>query len=144
MVDEANIETHGFQMLGQAVGWVSHQPDWKGCLLSRAARMLERDKNFPSVIGWSLGNESGMGPGHEAMAAWLRARDPRRPVQYESGGSCTSVTDIICPMYKVRCMLWVDQPGSPIQKMLKPGLLRRQGVLYIMGGPAWITRTKDT
>jgi len=61
--------------------------------------MYERDKNFSCIIIWSLGNESGYGTAHDAMAAWLRIRDPLRPVQYESGGARTSATDIICPMY---------------------------------------------
>ena len=99
VIDEANIESHGFQVFGQAVGYLSHQPEWKGAMLSRIARMCERDKNYPCIIGWSLGNESGVGPNHEAGSAFLRSRDPRRFVQYESGGACTKVTDIICPMY---------------------------------------------
>jgi beta-galactosidase len=50
--------------------------------------MYERDKNHPCVLLWSLGNESGYGPAHDAMAAWLRRRDPTRPIHYEarSGG----------------------------------------------------------
>ncbi|CAM9104921.1 unnamed protein product, partial [Ectocarpus fasciculatus] len=101
VVDEANIETHGFQVLGQAVGYLSNQPEWKGAMLSRLSRMVERDKNYSCVIGWSLGNESGTGPAHDAMAEWIRARDTSgRFLQYESGGSCTALTDIICPMYR--------------------------------------------
>lgn len=99
VIDEANIESHGFQVFGQAVGYLSHQPDWRGAMLSRIARMCERDKNYSCIIGWSLGNESGVGPNHEAGSTFLRARDPRRFVQYESGGACTKVTDIISPMY---------------------------------------------
>ena len=101
VVDEANIETHGFQVLGQPVGYLSNQPEWKGAMLSRVSRMVERDKNYSCVIGWSLGNESGTGPAHDAMAEWIRARDTSgRFLQYESGGSCTALTDIICPMYR--------------------------------------------
>ena len=66
--------------------------------------MVERDKNHPSVILWSLGNESGYGPNHDAAAGWVRARDPSRPLHYEgairrdwSGGR--AATDIVCPMY---------------------------------------------
>jgi hypothetical protein len=61
--------------------------------------MYERDKNFPCVIGWSLGNECGYGPTHKDMHDWLRLRDPLRFVQYESGGARTPATDVICPMY---------------------------------------------
>ena len=66
--------------------------------------MVERDKNHPSVILWSLGNESGYGPNHDAAAGWARGRDPSRPLHYEgaiardwSGGH--RATDVVCPMY---------------------------------------------
>ena len=66
--------------------------------------MVERDKNHPSVICWSLGNESGYGPNHDATAGWIRGRDPSRPLHYEgaikfdwAGGR--RATDIVCPMY---------------------------------------------
>jgi beta-galactosidase len=81
VVDEANIESHGFQTLGQPVGYLSHQSDWRSALFTRVTRMFERDKNYPSIIAWSLGNESGIGPTHYEMADWLRFRDPRRVVQ---------------------------------------------------------------
>jgi beta-galactosidase len=101
VIDEANIETHGFQIVGQPIGYLSHQPEWAGAMLSRVTRMVERDKNFTCIIGWSLGNESGVGPNHDQMASWLRSRDTTgRFVQYEGGGSRTDLTDIICPMYR--------------------------------------------
>jgi beta-galactosidase len=65
----------------------------------RAMRMAQRDKNHPAIILWSLGNESGFGAAHVAAAAALRALDPSRPLHYEGGGSRTSATDIVCPMY---------------------------------------------
>ena len=67
--------------------------------MDRGTRMFHRDKNFPCIIIWSLGNEAGIGPAHFALASFLRASDPSRLVQYEGGGSSTSCTDIICPMY---------------------------------------------
>jgi beta-galactosidase len=79
-VDEANIESHGFQALGQPVGYLSHDIRWRGAMASRVSRMYERDKNHACVIGWSLGNESGHGPTHDLLSDWLRARDPRRYV----------------------------------------------------------------
>ena len=100
VIDEANIESHGFQALGQAVGYLSNLMEWRSAHLSRVSRMYERDKNFACVIGWSLGNESGFGPTHDIAANWIRTRDPRRFVQYESGGARTTATDIICPMYQ--------------------------------------------
>ena len=64
----------------------------------RFTRMVQRDKNYASIIGWSLGNESGYGGHHDAMAIWSRAHDPSRPVQYESCGGA-ACTDVLCPMY---------------------------------------------
>ena len=80
-IDEANIETHGFQALSQPIGYLSHAKEWRGALASRVSRMYERDKLHACIIAWSLGNESGHGPTHDLMADWLRKRDPRRFVQ---------------------------------------------------------------
>lgn len=100
VIDECNIETHGFQWSGQAVGYLSSQPEWFDAHLSRVMRMYERDKNMTAIIGWSLGNESGVGEAHRRMYRWLKNRDKTgRFVQYESGGATTEITDIICPMY---------------------------------------------
>lgn len=95
VVDEANIETHGMFPMGR----LSADPSWSGAYMSRYTQMVERDKNHPSIIIWSLGNECGYGANHDAMYAWSKRFDPSRPVQYEGGGSQTSATDIICPMY---------------------------------------------
>lgn len=56
---------------------------WLGAHMDRTERMVERDKNHPSIIIWSLGNEAGDGPVFEATSKWVRERDPSRPVQYE-------------------------------------------------------------
>ncbi len=77
VMDEADCETHGLR------GTLASTPDWADAFLDRAIRMAERDKNHPSVIFWSLGNESGYGPNHAAMSAWLHEFDPTRPVHYE-------------------------------------------------------------
>jgi beta-galactosidase len=67
--------------------------------------MVLRDKNHPSIIMWSLGNESGYGPNYDAMAGWIRAYDPSRPIHCEGGvrwnrwGEGKTITDIVCPMY---------------------------------------------
>jgi beta-galactosidase len=76
-IDEANLETHG---LG---GKLSNDPAWTGAYLQRITRMALRDKNHPSVIFWSLGNEAGRGPNHAAMAGWIHDFDITRPVHYE-------------------------------------------------------------
>ncbi|WP_165311487.1 beta-galactosidase [Vibrio ziniensis] len=95
LVDEANIETHGqFPMCR-----LSDDTAWLNAYMRRITRLVERDKNHPSVIIWSLGNESGIGGNHHAMYQWTKHRDPSRPIQYEGGGSNTAATDIIAPMY---------------------------------------------
>jgi len=81
VIDEANLETHGLNSM------LSNDPEWHGAFVSRAARMVERDKNHPSIIMWSLGNESGSGPNHAAMAGWIKAYDPTRYIHYEGAQS---------------------------------------------------------
>ncbi|MEZ9945646.1 beta-galactosidase [Vibrio breoganii] len=95
VVDEANVETHGQQPMGR----LSDDSQWLGAYMSRMIGMVERDKNHPCIIIWSLGNESGLGSNHHAMYQWTKQRDPSRPVQYEGGGAESAATDIICPMY---------------------------------------------
>ncbi|MGV0036443.1 MAG: beta-galactosidase [Candidatus Azotimanducaceae bacterium WSBS_2022_MAG_OTU7] len=95
VVDEANIETHGLSPMNR----LSDDPEWAGVFMERLTRMVNRDFNHPSIIIWSLGNESGYGRNHDAMYQWLKKTDPARPIQYEGGGSDTDATDIICPMY---------------------------------------------
>ncbi|MDB5192910.1 MAG: hypothetical protein JWQ96_2473, partial [Segetibacter sp.] len=77
VIDEANLETHG---LGSKL---SNDPMWTGAYLERSNRMAMRDKNHPSIIIWSLGNEAGRGPNHAAMAWWLKEFDVTRPIHYE-------------------------------------------------------------
>ncbi|MFG3496424.1 glycoside hydrolase family 2 TIM barrel-domain containing protein [Streptomyces sp. NPDC047928] len=97
VIDECDLETHGFVDLG----WRRNPVDdarWTPALLDRAARMVERDKNHPSVLMWSLGNECGTGAGLTAMAEWIRARDPDRLVHYEGDLGCAD-TDVYSRMY---------------------------------------------
>lgn len=77
VIDEANLETHG---LG---GKLSNDAAWTSAYLDRISRMALRDKNHPSIIFWSLGNEAGSGPNHAAMAAWIHDFDITRPLHYE-------------------------------------------------------------
>jgi len=123
VVDEANIETHGMIPMGR----LADDAQWAGAFLERMTRMVARDFNHPSIIIWSLGNESGYGAAHDAMYQWTKRTDPSRPVQYEGGGSDTAATDIVCPMYprtdrdlpqnfsnrpKWSLRNWVAQPGE--------------------------------
>ncbi len=95
VIDEANIESHG---MGYGAESLAKDPAWKAAHLDRTIRMVERDKNHPSVIIWSLGNEAGDGVNFTATADWIRANDPTRPVHYERAGTGAN-TDIVCPMY---------------------------------------------
>ena len=90
--DEANIESHGV--------WdqLTKDPAWKTAFMERAVRMVERDKNHPCVIVWSLGNESGYGPNHDAMADWIREHDPTRLVHYHPAENAP-IVDVLGPMY---------------------------------------------
>ncbi|EGK02309.1 glycoside hydrolase family 2 TIM barrel-domain containing protein [Dysgonomonas gadei] len=95
LVDEANLESHG---LGYGPDNVSNFPEWHGAHMDRIIRLVERDKNHPSVIFWSLGNEASNGKAFYDMYDWAKVRDNSRPVQYEQAGSNRN-TDVICPMY---------------------------------------------
>jgi beta-galactosidase/beta-glucuronidase len=97
VIDEADLETHGFHFIGNE-SYLSSHPDWEAAYVQRAERMVERDKNYPSIIMWSLGNESGYGPNHDKMAQWIRAVDPTRPVHYERAYDAP-VVDIVSSMY---------------------------------------------
>ena len=108
LMDEADCETHGLR------GTLASTPDWADAFLDRAIRMAERDKNHPSVIFWSLGNESGYGPNQAAMSAWLHEFDPTRPVHYEGaqGEPDPSTVDVISRFYP-RVMQEYLNPGIP-------------------------------
>lgn len=97
VIDETDLETHGFHFYGNE-GHLAQQPEWREAFVQRAIKMVERDKNHPSVIIWSLGNESGYGANHDAMAAWVREADPTRPIHYERAYDA-QVVDIVSSMY---------------------------------------------
>ena len=97
VINEADLETHGFCMWGD-LDRLSGDPAWEAAYLDRAERMVERDKNHPSILIWSLGNESGYGRNHDAMAAWIRSADPTRLIHYEGAGDAP-VVDIVSVMY---------------------------------------------
>ena len=80
LIDETDLETHGFLDDWETL---SDDPEWEDAYIDRIARMIERDKNHPSIVMWSLGNESGFGRNHVAMYKWAKAKDPTRLVHYE-------------------------------------------------------------
>jgi beta-galactosidase len=106
VIDEANIETHGLGTTNQQLEKIpelknvhpAYLPIWKDAHLDRTIRMFERDKNYPSIITWSLGNEAGNGDNFFTTYAWLKKHDKTRPTQYE-GATKYKNTDIQAPMY---------------------------------------------
>ncbi len=98
LIDEANVESHARQAS------LCHDPRYFGAIVERGVRMVRRDRSHPCVVAWSLGNESGYGAAHDAMAAAIRRIDPTRPLHYEGVvmhdlHHPAPVTDIVCPMY---------------------------------------------
>jgi beta-galactosidase len=100
VIDEANAESHAWNTS------LCHDAHYRQTWMARITRMVERDRNHPSIIMWSLGNEAGYGPIHDAAAQWIRSADSSRPLHYEgaifhagwdTGGSVAS--DVVCPMY---------------------------------------------
>jgi beta-galactosidase len=96
VVDEANIESQGIGYDPDVT--LAGKSEWRAAHLDRTVRMVERDKNHPSIIIWSLGNEAGDGSNFEATYRWIKERDPSRPVQYEMA-DLGPTTDIFAPMY---------------------------------------------
>jgi len=110
VLDEANICTHGTR------GLLANDPRWAGAFLDRAMRMAERDKNHPSVIIWSMGNESGYGPNFAAISGWLHEFDPTRPVHYEGAQGVTNdppTVDIIGRFYPRLTTETYAKPDDP-------------------------------
>jgi len=113
VIDEANIESHA------RIRSLVHDPRYETAFMTRFQRMVQRDRNHPSIVFWSLGNECGYGAVHDAMAAWARSNDPSRPLHYEgalfvawpqfhgeptargiaSHGIDVPASDVIAPMY---------------------------------------------
>ena len=87
VMDEANVETH------KAGSQISGLPMYATAMLDRAVRMVERDKNHPSIVSWSLGNEAGTGPNHAAMAAWIKNRDATRLLHNEGAARSSFSSD---------------------------------------------------
>ncbi|MCL8013668.1 glycoside hydrolase family 2 TIM barrel-domain containing protein [Streptomyces sp. AS02] len=98
VVDEADVESHDH------AHEIADDPRYLNAFVDRVSRMVLRDKNHPSVIIWSLGNESDYGANHDAAAGWVRRHDPTRPIQYEGAAkldwaATDDASDIACPMY---------------------------------------------
>ncbi|MFC0878695.1 glycoside hydrolase family 2 TIM barrel-domain containing protein [Saccharicrinis sp. FJH2] len=116
VVDEANIETHAmgaeFQSWFDKSKHPAYLPEWEAAHMDRIKRLVERDKNHPSVIIWSMGNECGNGPVFYKAYDWIKGRDNTRLVQFEQAGQNKN-TDIVSPMYpSIRNMKeYADRPS---------------------------------
>ncbi|MEV7379176.1 glycoside hydrolase family 2 TIM barrel-domain containing protein [Streptomyces lydicus] len=130
VVDECDLETHGFAQQGWRDNPVN-DPRWEPALLDRARRMVERDKNHPCIVLWSLGNECGTGRGLSAMASWIRERDPSRPLHYEGDRSCAD-TDVYSRMYADHAE--VERIGRRAEEPLADPELdaRRRGLPFVL------------
>lgn len=111
VMDEADIEEHGLR------GTLASTPDWHAAFMDRAVRMAERDKNYASVVMWSMGNESGYGPNFAAISAWLHDFDPTRLVHYEGAqgldGAPDPVTVDVISRFYTRLKQDYLNPGIP-------------------------------
>jgi len=99
VIDEANIEAHGMRFHPQKYGFIANDSSWTQQWIDRGRRMVERDKNQPCIILWSMGNEAGDGTNFQKLYNWIKSRDNSRPVVYEPAGM-EKHTDIVFPMYK--------------------------------------------
>ncbi|HMA63094.1 MAG TPA: glycoside hydrolase family 2 TIM barrel-domain containing protein, partial [bacterium] len=110
VINEANIESHG---MGYGEESLAKDSEWMEAHLDRNVRMVERDKNHPSIVTWSMGNEAGNGVNFKKIYEWIHQRDGTRPVQYERAGLDTN-TDIFCPMYA--SVDYIEKYGSEKQE----------------------------
>jgi len=143
IISEADLECHGFE-LTHDYNWISHEPEWKSSYIDRLERMVYRDKNHPSIIMWSLGNESGFGDNFRAMAKRSKELDPTRLVHYEGDFDC-EVVDVNSTMYT-----WIKERLTPggrlmkdiIEKTTKPHILCEY--CHAMGnGPGGLKEYQD-
>ena len=116
VLDEANIEVHHY---GNDPGnRLTNDPDWQTAYLDRVERMVERDKNHPSVVIWSMGNESGDGPNAAAAYQWTKQRDASRPFHYEGttshGGSNADINSFMYPTPERVKRLAAERPEMPL------------------------------
>ena len=112
VIDEANLETHG------SGGKLANDASWAGAFLDRVTRMVIRDRNHPSIIFWSLGNESGTGPNFAAMAGWVKDYDPTRYIHYE-GAQGQPMSPLYVPLKRSSAAVFTSAEvadGTPAPK----------------------------
>lgn len=119
LIAETDLECHGFELTGD-YKWITDDPSWELAYVSRMTRMIERDKNHPAIIFWSLGNESAFGCNFRKMTDVVHEMDPTRLVHYEGDFDVESA-DVYSTMYT-----WIENPKKPylmkdiIEKSKKP------------------------
>lgn len=119
LIAETDLECHGFELTGD-YKWITNDPSWELAYVSRMTRMIERDKNHPAIIFWSLGNESAFGCNFRKMTDVAHEMDPTRLVHYEGDFDVESA-DVYSTMYT-----WIENPKKPylmkdiIEKSKKP------------------------
>ena len=135
-MDEANIEAHHYG--NDPRNRLTNDPEWQTAYLDRVERMVERDKNHPSIIFWSMGNESGDGPNAAAAYQWTKQRDPSRPFHYEGttshGGSNADINSFMYPDAGERETAGGAASGhaaDPLRVLARDGQLQRrpEGIL---------------
>ncbi len=140
VIDEADLECHGFE-LTEDYKWLADNLDWEEAFVNRLKRTLMRDKNHPSIIMWSLGNESAFGHNFRKMAEYAKATDPTRLVHYE-GDFEAEVTDVYSTMYT-----WLEHDSKQTMDQIassttKPHILCEYG--HAMGnGPGNLKEYQD-
>jgi len=116
VMDEANIECHHYG--NDARNRLTNDPEWRTAYVDRVERMVERDKNHPSVVIWSMGNESGDGPNAAAAYQWTKQRDPSRPYHYEgssrSGGPNSDINSFMYPTPERVKQAAAARPNMPL------------------------------
>lgn len=103
LIDETDLECHGFELTNR-YDWISNDPEWETAYVTRMTRMIERDKNHPSILFWSLGNESAFGHNFIKMTEVAKKMDPTRLIHYE-GDFDVEAADIYSTMYT-----WIEHP----------------------------------
>jgi beta-galactosidase len=127
VVDEANIESHEYSTpywydYDTSANPLANDPRWKEPHLNRVKRMAARDKNHPCIIMWSLGNEGGIGPNHDATYALLKAEYPTRPVQYQGEmRKGLPATDLHSTMYSFPG--WSSESDVEFTGIVKPAII---------------------
>lgn len=123
VIDEADLECHGFE-LTKDYKWITDDPNWEKAYVNRLVRMIERDKNHPCIIMWSLGNESSFGNNFRKMAEKSKEIDPTRLVHYE-GDFEAEVTDVYSTMYT-----WIESDDD--KKLLMDKIIKESTKPHIL------------